>query len=117
MALPMPITQNLMPMGRAAAASGGGNMLPPMPPGAAPSEPTTMNSAAPMPSPMPSFPAPSAPSTPPYDVKLQPDGSSIYLMNGANGPVVLGVNQAPKMPKSAMQPPQGIPHAMQPPMQ
>lgn len=43
------------------------------------------------------MPSPDAPSEPPYDVKLQPDGSSIYFTK-TDPPVVIGVNKPPKLP-------------------
>ena len=42
---------------------------------------------------------PGAPAEPPYDVKLQPDGSSIYVSK-TQPPVVLAVNPPPKLPKA-----------------
>ena len=48
------------------------------------------------------FPAPGAPAEPQFDVKLQPDGSSIYVTK-TNPQIVIGVNRPPKLPK-ALQP-------------
>jgi len=61
---------------------------------------------------MPPLPqAPPAPQAPPYTVRLQPDGSSVYVMPSPDGDpgkdIVLGVNKAPAVPK-AMQAPTGM---------
>lgn len=57
--------------------------------------------------PMNSLPSPSAPATPPWNVILQDDGSSIYQIPSpqpGGKPVVIGVNKSPKLP-AALQPP------------
>ena len=47
------------------------------------------------------LPAPEAPAAPPYMVRMQPDGSSIYVIPSPDGDlikdIVLGVNPAPKL--------------------
>lgn len=43
------------------------------------------------------LPQPGAPEEPPFDVQLQPDGSSIYLTK-TDPPIVIGVNKPPKLP-------------------
>lgn len=50
-----------------------------------------------------SFPEPGAPAEPPFDVRLQPDGSSVYVTK-TQPEIVIGINPAPKLPK-ALQPP------------
>ncbi len=72
-------------------------------PGASPAGPAT---------PMPPLPqAPAQPPAPSYDVRLQPDGSSVYVMPSPDGDpskdIILGVNKAPAVPK-AMQAPVGM---------
>lgn len=107
----MPITQNLMPMGRVNERLSGGSILPPSP--GAPAR-----AAAPAPAgPMPSFPAPSAPIKPPWDVRMQPDGTSVYFENTPAGEIIRGVNPPPKIPKALQGAPQaqGTPPALQPP--
>lgn len=50
------------------------------------------------------FPAPGAPEKPPFEVEMQPNGTSVYYVPGSNGQkIILGVNPPPKMPK-ALQP-------------
>lgn len=50
------------------------------------------------------FPPPGSPSQPPWQVTMQPDGSSIYKVDTAGGPIVIGVNPAPKLPKALQNP-------------
>lgn len=105
-----------MPYGAAATSASDTPIIPPMPKtGSAP--PNQM--MPPMPAPMdpmagmPMMPAPSAPPTPNYEVRMQPDGSSVYVVPSPDGDVakdiVLGVNQAPKLPKAMQQQPQQPP--------
>jgi hypothetical protein len=49
------------------------------------------------------FNAPGAPTEPPYQVTMQPDGSSVYHVMTAGGPVIIGVNKAPKVPPALQQ--------------
>jgi len=76
-----------------------GALPPPMPP--APAAPEAMN-------PPGMFPPPQAPAAPPFDVRMQPDGSSVYVIPSPDGDkgkdIVLGINPPPKLPK-AFQPP------------
>jgi len=44
------------------------------------------------------MPSPGAPNEPPFDVQLQPDGSSIYVTK-TQPPIVIGVNRPPKIPR------------------
>lgn len=98
-----------MPLARAAAQSAGQPVgMPPMPPAggaqmpAAQANPTTK--AMPI---MGGMPAPSAPAAPPYQVRLQSDGSSVFYIPSPDGDqskdVVLGRNDAPKLPKAFQQ--------------
>lgn len=48
------------------------------------------------------MPPQGSPSEPPYDVQLQPDGSSIYITK-TQPPVVIGVNRPPKVPPALQQ--------------
>lgn len=67
---------------------------------------------------------PQGPPPPQWQVKMQPDGTSVYFMPGPKGDgsddLIMGVNPPPKQPKGA-QPPaaQGVPLALQmsPPQQ
>lgn len=112
-----------MPMGRAAALPlDSATLLGAIPmkrPGMGAPPPAAAGLQGPPPAPAgapqgpPGFPPPGAPNEPPYEVVLQPDGSSIYqLPSPAPGmpPIVLGVNPAPKLPaalqKAAQPPPQ-----------
>lgn len=117
-------TDSQMPMGKAALKDVAPPPLPPL------SLPPKGN--APMPLPMPPIsatpaagpvgtpsgmpPAPGAqpmpqlgqPQQPPYSVRLQPDGSSLYYTpspdgNAAND-VILGLNPPPKVPKALQKP-------------
>jgi len=118
------MTPNLMPMGAAAASRAlppnPADLMPPLtqgpaPAAAAPPMPTGAPPAMPpsMPPPIsmppagaaPMMPAPAPQPTPDqmFEVKLQSDGSSIYLLKGTD--IVLGRNEPPKMPKSLQQPP------------
>lgn len=51
-----------------------------------------------------------------YTVRMQPDGTSVYVQPSPDGDptkdIILGVNKAPKIQPQA---PQGIPLAFQPP--
>jgi len=77
--------------------------------------------------PMPPAPpqAPAAPQGPAWTVRPQADGSSVYVIPSPDGDpskdIVIGMNPAPKLPKSlqpgAQQAPMGVPLAMQSPMQ
>ena len=49
------------------------------------------------------LPSPSAPPEPPFEVKMQADGSSVYLTK-TDPQIVIGINPPPKLPK-ALQPP------------
>ena len=93
------------------------NLMPPMPAGGAPMPPpAAMGAPAPTGPPpaamppqggMPSLPPSGAPAAP-YTVRLQPDGSSVYVMPSPDGnpanDIILSVNAPPKLPK-ALQPP------------
>ena len=96
------------------------NLMPPIPTNGAPPPPPAgapmgMQGAPPPPSDMmataptmPSLPAPGDPAQPPYTVRLQADGSSIYVLPSPDGDpakdIVLSRNEPPKLPK-AFQPP------------
>lgn len=58
------------------------------------------------------FPAPGQPQKPPYDVVMQPDGSSVYVAQTAGGPVTLAVNKPPVLPKALQQPQAPTPASM-----
>lgn len=121
-------TESQMPMGKAAAAAS----TPPLPP-----LPMPPKGNVPMPLPMPPIsttpaagpvgappagaplgmpPAPGAqpmpqvgqPQQPPYSVKLQPNGSSLYYVPSPDGnpanDIVLGLNDPPKVPKAFQKP-------------
>ena len=49
------------------------------------------------------LPSPDEPSKPPWDIKLQADGSSVYYIKSPDGDpandIVLGRNEPPKLPK------------------
>jgi hypothetical protein len=94
-----------MPMGQAAQPPlNTASVMPPMPPGPVqspgvgappPAEAGMMGGAG-------GFPAPGAPNEPPYDVKLQADGSGVFVSK-TDPPIVIGVVPPPKLPK-ALQP-------------
>lgn len=91
-------TQSQMPMGQAAMAPLQQDSIM----GALSSQPETMPVPEGAPLPQQSaglmgMPSPDAPSEPPYDVKLQADGSSVYLTK-TDPPVVIGINKPPKLP-------------------
>ncbi len=106
-------TTSMMPMG-AAALKNSTPPAPPLPPLTAP--PSAGAGPMPLPPPpaMPPAPGAAAPiprapvATPPWSVRPQPDGSSVYYMPSPDGDpskeVILGVNPPPKLPK-ALQPP------------
>lgn len=49
-------------------------------------------------------PLPPVPQKPPYDVRLQSDGTAVYYTTAPDGKeVIIGLNPPPKLPK-AMQP-------------
>lgn len=83
------------------------NLVPPMPAGGARPLPAPIQ-ATPISS-MPMMPPPSAPAKPPYSVRLQADGSSIFYIPSPDGnpvnDIILGKNDPPKLPK-ALQPAQ-----------
>jgi len=104
------------------------DLMPPMPqagPAPAPAAPATPSPAGPPPMSMPpplGMPPQGAGAPPagpvgippfplPLEVKLQDDGSSIYLLKGSN--IVLSRNEPPKIPK-ALQPPRSSAPAGQP---
>jgi len=105
----------LMPMARVAAdAQGAPSVIPPIPPMAGGPGPTPPAGALPPPAapeamnPPGMFPPPQAPAAPPFNVRMQPDGSSVYIIPSPDGDpgkdIVLGINPPPKLPK-AFQPP------------
>lgn len=109
-------TDSMMPMGQTALkAQGASTALPPLPPpvkGAMalpplPSAPPPIPAGAP---PMAPQTAPVAPPPPaiPWQVKQQPDGSSVNYVPSPDGDsskdIILSVNPPPKLPR-AMQPP------------
>lgn len=96
-----------MPMGTAARLPiDATDLIPPIkgaaPAGAPPPPAAAGMMAGPGGTPIGAFPDPTAPATPPYEVVMQPDGSSIYQTK-TTPPVVIAVNPAPKIPIS-MQP-------------
>lgn len=96
----------IFPPSKGAPMPGGSNLPPALPPALPPSMPPTGPAMGAAGGP-PGMPAPNAPAAPPYTVRLQPDGSSVYSLQTPNGEVVLGVNPPPKVPKafSAATPP------------
>jgi hypothetical protein len=54
----------------------------------------------------PITPPPGQPEENPYQVRLQPDGSSVYYLPGPTPQqeIILGVNNPPKLPKALQQP-------------
>lgn len=98
-------------MARAAAQSAGQPLaMPPIPPVGGAQMPAAQASPTAQAMPiMGGMPAPSAPAAPPYQVRLQSDGSSVFYIPSPDGDpskdVVLGRNDAPKLPK-AFQPQQ-----------
>ena len=104
-----------MPMAAAAAKySSPADLTPPMPGGGAP-PPAPMAAVPQAPTGgmgMPSLPAPGAPAQAPWQVRLQADGSSVYVVPSPDGDptkdIILGRNEPPKMPKALQAPaPQG----------
>ena len=93
-----------MPMGKSAILPLNDSLLPQVPtvsPGAGTPPPSTggmMQTQGSTPAPAPGG------SEAPYQVEMQPDGSSIYYIPGPSGTstdgVVVAVNPAPKLPKS-----------------
>jgi len=66
-----------------------------------PLPPTSYHQQQAAPSGQSPFPSPDAPATPPWNVELQGDGSSVYTIPGPDGkPIVIGINPVPKLPKA-----------------
>ncbi len=57
---------------------------------------------------MPGLPSPGAPAAPPYTVRLQADGSSVYVLPSPDGDpakdIVLSRNEPPRLPKAFQTP-------------